>query len=586
LRQTGDAEEESQADAQAETWPYFIHEGGMWMHQTAGDGTPKVPLLLTNFTAAITGETSKDDGEHTEDYYTITATCGKRRRTIDMLTTDFEGDAALGRIVAALGARARVNPKAQARYVLDAIKALSTRIEEQTIYTHTGWVQGRYLFSNGYIDAAGWHPATGDTATWCHLPNRLERYRLHPTGSMAEALDLFDCLLDLAPSSVMVPLVGGILLAPIAHALDAPAPMIHVYGPTGSHKTSICCAAMALLGDFTPAHPTDTWTSTANSVQRLGWHLKDAPMLLDDYKAANVKPNQVTFLLQNYGDGMARGRLDANSEARAAYPIRGVLISSGEDQPEGEASILARILSVSLARGGVHRAHLTSIQRNSHALHPLITHYLQWLAAGEQGTLPQRHQETRNTILAKLEQNDHATNPGRVASNVASIFVAWETFMDFLRVQALWESNRVDAWCITCKRELITLARQQLDLTTGERYSVLFIEQVKSLLASGKAYLLDMEADGQHEMALSQVLIGAKDRNGLYLMAQTSYDEVSKHMRSTGKNPGFSQRALSQLLSQDGLLLNTQGNSLLVRKRINGVCAWCWHLPRGVFEDL
>ncbi len=56
------------------------------------------------------------------------------------------------------------------------------------------------------------------------------------------------------------------------------------------------------INRFSPAQPTDTWTSTANSIQRLGWYLKDVPMVLDDYKAAHVKPSQVTFLLQNYGD--------------------------------------------------------------------------------------------------------------------------------------------------------------------------------------------------------------------------------------------------------------------------------------------
>jgi len=97
--------------ADDETWPYFIHEGGMWMQQHSGDGTPKAPLLLCNFTARITAETILDDGERQEELYTISATCLRRTRTIELKRTDFESEAALGRIVAALGARARVNPK-------------------------------------------------------------------------------------------------------------------------------------------------------------------------------------------------------------------------------------------------------------------------------------------------------------------------------------------------------------------------------------------------------------------------------------------------------------------------------------------
>jgi hypothetical protein len=290
-----------------DTWPYFVHEGGLWMHQQHSDGSAKPPLLLGNFVAQITAETTPDDGERQEELYAITATCAGRRGSIELRRTEFESETAVARIVAALGARARVNPRAQPRFVLDAIKALSSDVREDVMHTHTGWVRRRFLFANGYVDTAGWHEAPG-----CQLPRRLQQYRLSPpTATLPEALDVFDSLLAIAPAGVMVPLVAGVLLGPILASLDAPAPMVHLYGPTGSHKTSVTCAALALFGDFTPNQPTDTWTSTANSIQRLGWHLKDVPMLLDDYKAANVKPQQVTFLLQNYGDNMARGRLDS-----------------------------------------------------------------------------------------------------------------------------------------------------------------------------------------------------------------------------------------------------------------------------------
>lgn len=316
-------------DDEGEAWPYFEEQGGMWMHQRDRDGTTKAPMPLCNFLARIVAETVVDDGEHQEEWYTLRATCQGRTREIELRRTEFESDSALSRIVAALGARARVNPRTQPKYVLDAIKAFSADVAERVVHTHTGWVDGRYLFANGYVDAEGWHEASG-----CQLPRRLQTYGLSPGhGTIEEGLARLDDLLALAPAKVMVPLLGGVLLGPIAATIDAPAPMVHVNGPTGCHKTSICCAAMGLAGAFLPAHPTDSWTSTANSIQRLGWHLKDAPMLLDDYKAAHVKAQQVTFLLQNYGDNMARGRLDANSDVRSTFPMRCVLSAAARTSP-------------------------------------------------------------------------------------------------------------------------------------------------------------------------------------------------------------------------------------------------------------
>jgi hypothetical protein len=160
-------------DDQGDTpaWPYLLDQGGMRMAQAPNkDGAPKLPLLLTNFTAAITEEREVDDGEQVQERYTIVATCGNRTRTVDMAREDFEGDGALGRIVAALGARARVNPRAHAAVVRDAIKAFSTDVQSRRTYAHTGWVNGhtQFLFGNGYVNTDGWHADDG-----AQLPQRL-----------------------------------------------------------------------------------------------------------------------------------------------------------------------------------------------------------------------------------------------------------------------------------------------------------------------------------------------------------------------------------------------------------------------------
>ncbi len=203
------------------------------------------------------------------------------------------------------------------------------------------------------------------------------------------------------------------------------------------------------INRFSPAQPTDTWTSTANSIQRLGWYLKDVPMVLDDYKAAHVKPSQVTFLLQNYDDGMTRGRLDAHAEARNAFPIRATLISSGEDQPEGEASALARILSIPLARGDVDRAKLTHVQEQAAHLPVVLVQYLRWFATQPSmlAANRQRHVTQRGALLTRLDATpEQSTNPGRIASNTAALAVAWHTFGTFLEQQSHWRFERVRAW--------------------------------------------------------------------------------------------------------------------------------------------
>ena len=89
--------------------------------------------------------------------------------------------------MAALGARARVNPRTQPKYVLDAIKAFSADVVERVVHNHSGWVGERYLFANGYVDAGGWHETTD-----CQLPRRLQGHSLTLGGSMADGLARLD----------------------------------------------------------------------------------------------------------------------------------------------------------------------------------------------------------------------------------------------------------------------------------------------------------------------------------------------------------------------------------------------------------
>ena len=176
------------------TYPYFIEGNGIWMHQKDRDGEPKAPMPLCNFVAHIATETLVDDGEQQEEWYTITATCHGRTRTIEMKRAEFEGEGALGRIVSALGARARVNPRTSHRFVLDAIKAFSQDVAERVIHTHTGWVGRRFLLANGSVDADGWHPEGAQ------LPRRLQPYSLSPeVGSLVDALAVLNDLLEVAP---------------------------------------------------------------------------------------------------------------------------------------------------------------------------------------------------------------------------------------------------------------------------------------------------------------------------------------------------------------------------------------------------
>ncbi len=67
--------------------------------------------------------------------------------------------------------------------------------------------------------------------------------------------------------------------------------------------------------------------------------------MVDDYKMGHIKDKrELIQKIQSYADNAGRGRLNADSSTKQTRPIRGLMISTGEDIPVNEASTLARML--------------------------------------------------------------------------------------------------------------------------------------------------------------------------------------------------------------------------------------------------
>src|SRR5262249_41387230 len=116
-------------------------------------------------------------------------------------------------------------------------------------------------------------------------------------------------------------------------------------------KSFLAKLFMNFFGDFplTAGHFA-SWSGTANYLQRQGYFFKDAIYLVDDYKAEVIRHEAIVRILQNYADGTGRGRLRADATTNTSRPIRGLLISTGEDFPEHTASAVARSIVIEVSQ--------------------------------------------------------------------------------------------------------------------------------------------------------------------------------------------------------------------------------------------
>jgi hypothetical protein len=149
------------------------------------------------------------------------------------------------------------------------------------------------------------------------------------------------------------PCVTYSLLAAVAAALLARfAPgadpfTLWLTGLTGAGKSFLAKLFMNFFGDFPVASGRfAAWSATANYLQRQGYFFRDCLYLVDDYKPEVVLHYQVVRVLQNYADRTGRGRLKVDATTNTTRPVRGLMVSTGEDVPEHTASAVARSIVI------------------------------------------------------------------------------------------------------------------------------------------------------------------------------------------------------------------------------------------------
>ena len=81
-----------------------------------------------------------------------------------------------------------------------------------------------------------------------------------------------------------------------------------------------------------------SWKLTGKAIQSAGYYFRDALFLVDDYKREDVRYSDCVMVLQCYADRTGRSRLKSDATMNTTRPIRGLLISTGEDFPEANAS--------------------------------------------------------------------------------------------------------------------------------------------------------------------------------------------------------------------------------------------------------
>ncbi len=291
-----------------------------------------LPLTqIANFDMRILEHVVVSDEDHQETRQRLVIRRGGKERIFEMTAAEFASNGRLRTVV--FGSAL---PGADLKAGADVLRRAAIALSDPTIRrvtTATGWTadRTRFLVPGGFVDAGGYHdedPAFGipqvDLSD-CDNAQRLGLRRLDTEQLREVKRHVAGDLLRLHVAAVMRALLGAAALA-VLRGFAAPRsrPVVWLLGLTGGGKTFLASLLANLFGDY----PLDaggriaTWGSTANYLQMLGYYHRDCLFVIDDFKPEMIRHGEVVRLLQNAGDGTARGRLrhDAQDAGQPAGP--------------------------------------------------------------------------------------------------------------------------------------------------------------------------------------------------------------------------------------------------------------------------
>lgn len=493
--------------------------------------------------------------------------------------SDFQDDRKLAAFLdSVLGNKVQIAPK-KIQYLREATREMQNASAndrpEETVLRHTGWRDGKFYMPNGFVDENGFQ---GFEDIKVELPKENEiftSFRFNqPPADLTFAKDLIrNKLLGCVPYEISLPMLAHYFLPPLLEYLPNAMPYaLWVMGSTGSQKTTYISILTSFYGNFHNRKLLG-WRSTANSMEKFGYYLKDVIYPIDDYKRGDVPMAYLTTFMQNYANRQGRSRLRSNMEAQALWYVRGLITSTAEDIPTGESSVLSRMLVVNFPQ---HGKDLKKMREAEVQADPSVNIYAGVMAKYVQFLINKKLKQRDLYAMFSDKRDSFKTAHSRVTENLALNAVGWEFMSEFLELKDL-EKQYYNG---------LSLMQSTMDqYTHSERASTMFVDLVKELLSSGKYYLEGYSGEQDTPHTENATKLGWVGPQNVYLLGNSAIAAANAlRERVHGSAMKYSNQAIYAQLDADGLL-EKQRDHYIGGKSIYGTTHRVLFLKRGVVEQ-
>ncbi len=578
--------------------PYKLIGGAICHERDTKDGPVTIPLC--NFDVRIVGEEIRDDGA---ERITVFAVEGALQGDKPLPRAEVLADryGSMNWVTASWGTAPVVYAGQGTKdHLRVAVQMLSGDVPRRTVFGHLGWrrIEGEwhYLHHDGAIGPNGPNleiqVQTGDLRLTCYaLPEP-------PVGDeLKAAVRASLSTLELGPPVLAYSLFGMVYSAPLGEVADLDLSGF-IAGPTGAQKSELTAIAQAHFGvEFNRKRLPGNWATTANSLEKQAFLVKDAIFTIDDFAPAGTvadvarQHKDADRVFRGQGNRAGRGRMRPDGSRRPEYFPRGIVLSSGEDVPRGE-SLRSRGLFLEVSRGQVDLARLTEAQDAAAAglFAQAMAAYVQWLApqiVALKQLIPARHRELRADARKQPVSHD------RTPDIVASLATGWEMFLRFAReVEAITDDEQTSYWQQAWAM-LSEAAEAQAGFQASEEPAGRFVALLAAAIASGQAHVADATTNEEpsdagnwgwqrrahtsgavehEEWQPKGMCVGWIEGGDLYLNPESSFAAVQRLAQAQGASLPITAQTLWKRLFEKGILASRDDarRRNVVRKVIAG----------------
>jgi len=331
-------------------------------------------------------------------------------------------------------------------------------------------------------------------------------------------------------------------------------PIYFLRGTTGKGKSFLLLNLQNFFGNFT--EPV-SWTSTPNSIQRLGYFFKDCMYLVDDYKQDNITKvgeKAARALMQNYADMTGRSRLRSDATMQQTYHIRGGLMISGEDLVSGEASNLARMVIVEYESDKVDLEKGWKVRDSRSKYSGFTARFIQHVLNQDKSKIRKKIREYTVEFHKEIEDANNAT---RIAGNLAMMMTTYSYLAAFL-----WNKKEAYENILMLKSFYVNLLKEMVETVAEERSTEKFWRFLQEYLATERLQLqCEMVEPDRFKPTVGHVHNGK-----VYLIPSLAYTEIQRLLRASGEEIHHTKKAIFTDLFLEGRIASASTTP----KKLNG----------------